>query len=141
MDNRYPTLGKTIWGRVVNIQSWHLAMRHGTVNVQVEAERKLAEEERALWGELQVLFRGGVFDEDMPKVEADEPLAGAYWRVAPYGMNVRHLVNNERRGLTLCGRELGSSTEHGHIEEGYICSTCRKAAKAGMSFWRIIVDG
>lgn len=70
-DERLDALGHAIWDRVVRIESFHVAMRHGTSMLRADAEQMVKTEEQALWGDLQTLFRGGVFPEDLPKMVYD----------------------------------------------------------------------
>lgn len=65
-DDRFSDLGKTIWTRVVTIQSYHLAQQHGSANLRASVAELIRNEEMALWGDLQTLFRRGVFPEDLP---------------------------------------------------------------------------
>jgi hypothetical protein len=65
IDERLNTLGKTIWDRVVRIEAYHLTGQHGSSIVAADCQRLIKVEERALWADLQTLFRGGVFPGDV----------------------------------------------------------------------------
>lgn len=64
-DERLNELGHAIWKRVVTIESYHLAQQHGSANLKASVRDHLRDEEYALWGDLQTLFRGGVFPDEL----------------------------------------------------------------------------
>ncbi len=70
-DERLTVLGHAIWRHVLNIEAYHHASRCGTGIVRAEMPPLIKEEEQALWGDLQTLFRGGVFPEDMGDEETN----------------------------------------------------------------------
>ncbi len=71
-DERLNALGHLIWRRVMTLESLGLARQHGSPNLSASTKAMIRDEENALWADLQTLFRGGVFPEDMEPFEVPE---------------------------------------------------------------------
>lgn len=64
-EERFTELGKQIWEHVYELTAIHLVATHGTTLMAAEARKRLVAAERVIWGDMQTLFRGGVFEDEL----------------------------------------------------------------------------
>ena len=70
-ERRIHDLGMTIWDRVVKIEAYLVAQNQLPALVG-ELERMRKAEQIALWGDLQTLFRGMVFPDEIDHTDPED---------------------------------------------------------------------